>query len=118
MQASNWVSVLISQLWILPELLVCIAGLVASIVYMPKCPKPATLALAGFVVLIVCVLSSIVVQFWLTVSAQQGNSVTRIGAFLSVIALARASGFALGQALLTYAIFSDRGNSGQFRTGK
>jgi hypothetical protein len=118
MQALNWTSVLISQLWIVPELLVCFAGLIASFVFMPRCSKPATLALAGFVILIVCVLSGGLIQLWLTVASQQGHPATQIGAILSVVALARATGIALGLALLTWAIFSDRGHSGQVRSGK
>jgi len=118
MQASNLLSLLMSVLWLVPEILACVGGLVACVAFMPRCPKAATWGLLGFTLMLFCILGGAASQIWIVSMARSGRSLANTGMLLSVFGVLRAVGIAVALALLTLAIFADRQPRDSRESGK
>ena len=108
MPSNVWLQFLMSQLWSVPYGLVCLLGLVTSIIYLTRHPTPAILALIAFVMILTSVMGGVGLQFWLICLGGNEASSEMMSRVFGISAFVRSALSAGALCLLTVAVFVGR----------
>lgn len=114
MTSFNWSSFFLTQMFVIPELLVFIVGIILSIVFWKRHPGVSLLCLIAFLIFLGNLLLGSGMNYWIMNGRENGSPITDIAGVMGVVTLCRVTFGTIGWILFLTALFGWRPLPGSY----